>query len=47
MNLTHSGTYDQRTPMAVDTFTSNREFLAELLRKVDDGRIRLPDFQRG
>ena len=33
--------------MAVDTFTSNKEFLAELLRKVDDGRIRLPDFQRG
>ncbi|OOC54275.1 MULTISPECIES: GmrSD restriction endonuclease domain-containing protein [Nocardiopsis] len=33
--------------MAVDTFHSTKEFLAELLRRVGDGRIQLPDFQRG
>ncbi|MYR34684.1 DUF262 domain-containing protein [Nocardiopsis alba] len=33
--------------MAVDTFNSTKEFLAELLRRVTDGRIQLPDFQRG
>ncbi|MBB6121231.1 GmrSD restriction endonuclease domain-containing protein [Nocardiopsis algeriensis] len=33
--------------MAVDTFNSTKEFLTELLRRVHDGRIQLPDFQRG
>ncbi|MGW8526169.1 GmrSD restriction endonuclease domain-containing protein [Nocardiopsis sp. NPDC055824] len=33
--------------MAVDTFDSTKEFLNELLRKVADGRVQLPDFQRG
>src|SRR5699024_12520411 len=33
--------------MAIDTFSSTKEFLVELLRRVDDGRIQLPDFQRG
>ncbi|GAB3687950.1 GmrSD restriction endonuclease domain-containing protein [Nocardiopsis oceani] len=33
--------------MAVDTFDSTKEFLEELLKKVADGRIQLPDFQRG
>ncbi|GHD20528.1 hypothetical protein GCM10007147_13000 [Nocardiopsis kunsanensis] len=33
--------------MAVETFDSTKEFLEELLKKVADGRIQLPDFQRG
>jgi hypothetical protein len=33
--------------MAVDTFDSTKEFLEELLKRVADGRIQLPDFQRG
>lgn len=33
--------------MAVDTFSSEKEFLKGLLEQVQDGRSRLPDFQRG
>lgn len=33
--------------MAVENFDSTKEFLEELLKKVADGRIQLPDFQRG
>jgi uncharacterized protein with ParB-like and HNH nuclease domain len=38
---------DDAMAQAVSTFETNEPYLGELLTRVNDGRIQLPDFQRG
>jgi hypothetical protein len=33
--------------MSASTFDSSKEFLSDLLKELENGKIQLPDFQRG